>query len=408
MRAPIQNVQLSEDVFLFSCRQALVARTRGDGIFQSHKRFEPFLLNKFQRPQSPSVDDFRDLVTAILAHHRSAWPELRDGVELNLQSLAHLTHAFAVVIADVRELSQRFVGYGVPHIPATEVEYSNQYPEFQNLLSGYSALLRQQEQGEEVDLGSHLPTSANVRMQFAAEWWDIVASQIHGHLSAHAEALLTFLVWEFAAPVVSEPPDFRVRPPVGDEFHRFMRQQMGFRSDDSRGGRSSGPRRGSQGSSRGRDDGHSFAGRSSSRRSPSPVAASEGAVVENSSAQTPSQGNNSRSVSLAHGSSFSSHERVGAQARTGRGGGSQRGHRNEGRGGGATTDAVQAAASLKQVEEAIETLKSSRELHEVALHPVNSYLRHMQHERIVELGFGSESRGEGKDRAVVILRKGEA
>lgn len=60
--------------------------------------------------------------------------------------------------------------------------------------------------------------------------------------------------------------------------------------------------------------------------------------------------------------------------------------------------------ALAEVEEALQAFGANLELQELSLSPQNSYLRRLQHQRVVEKGFKTESSGEGALRAVKILR----
>ena len=61
--------------------------------------------------------------------------------------------------------------------------------------------------------------------------------------------------------------------------------------------------------------------------------------------------------------------------------------------------------ALKDVAKAIRTLKDDGNLAGVTLKPTNSFYRRMQHQQAADAGFGSESVGEGHDRAVRLIRK---
>jgi hypothetical protein len=64
--------------------------------------------------------------------------------------------------------------------------------------------------------------------------------------------------------------------------------------------------------------------------------------------------------------------------------------------------------ALHVVENAIKEMQSNKDLSEVQLPPANSFYRRLQHKHIMTMGFNSESIGEGRDRAVVILRNNES
>lgn len=62
-------------------------------------------------------------------------------------------------------------------------------------------------------------------------------------------------------------------------------------------------------------------------------------------------------------------------------------------------------AAIRDVNEAIKTLKNDSSQSEMVLKPMNSFYRRLQHQCVVEAGFNSTSVGEGPDRAVRVSRK---
>jgi hypothetical protein len=60
---------------------------------------------------------------------------------------------------------------------------------------------------------------------------------------------------------------------------------------------------------------------------------------------------------------------------------------------------------LAEVEKALEKFRQQPDLKEIKLTPQNSFYRRIQHQKIVDAGFISQSEGEGPDRAVTIQRQ---
>jgi predicted RNA-binding protein Jag len=58
--------------------------------------------------------------------------------------------------------------------------------------------------------------------------------------------------------------------------------------------------------------------------------------------------------------------------------------------------------ALEEVRTAAAALKKNPGHGEIQLKPNNSFIRRQQHSLAVEMGFDTESRGEGKDRGVVL------
>ena len=61
--------------------------------------------------------------------------------------------------------------------------------------------------------------------------------------------------------------------------------------------------------------------------------------------------------------------------------------------------------ALRDVAKALRNLRSDPGLETCILKPINSFYRRLQHQAAADEGFGSESVGEGPDRAVKIIRK---
>ncbi len=61
-------------------------------------------------------------------------------------------------------------------------------------------------------------------------------------------------------------------------------------------------------------------------------------------------------------------------------------------------------AAIEEVEEAIKRLEANADIPSVALNPLNSFYRRKQHQHAVQLGYTSQSIGEGRSRCVVISR----
>lgn len=62
-------------------------------------------------------------------------------------------------------------------------------------------------------------------------------------------------------------------------------------------------------------------------------------------------------------------------------------------------------AALEDCKKALETMKENSNLHELALPPQNSFIRRHQHTFVTDAGFDSDSRGEGDQRHVCIIKK---
>ena len=61
--------------------------------------------------------------------------------------------------------------------------------------------------------------------------------------------------------------------------------------------------------------------------------------------------------------------------------------------------------ALAEVDDAIATMRANPDKPEITLKPQNSFYRRLQHQKIIDMGFDSNSVGEGPERAVRIGRR---
>lgn len=191
------------------------------------------------------------------------------------------------------------------------------------------------------------------------EFWRALEAVFQKSMSSYAPYLMSFFSWVYAQPAER---DFEISdlPPVGRYF--------GILKDNlrSKGGESSSSFSSSRNASQGQGQGESF-------RSP-----------RRSEKDRSSEGGQSRDY--REKSRSSRHE-----------------NRNDDSKSGPRNDKEKLA--LLEVDKAILALKKHSSMLEFRLRPQNSFIRRLQHKKISELGFLSNSVGEDEDRAVLITRQ---
>ncbi len=413
--SPNSQLHLTNDSFLYACQSEFAARTKKDGSFKSHIRFESFLLDQFQRPLNATMNDFAQIVSAITAHHFQVTPQFRRHEPLNLETVSYFTCAIATLFADLETACKEMFGLGLPVIPSEPPEYSSEAPVSNSLLQARSNYLIRINEGELIsepfegfplkELGT-LATSEQA-MLWSCELWDTLADAIHSSFGEYADTAMAFAYWKYQELEAKPDIDWRVRPPVGEAYAKAFKPML----RNARAERGSGGGRGGKPS-------FSDKGRPSSNRPPREHGPREHAPVELSAprAQLPSEqierAPSKREHSERHESKPEFKERPARresrEGREPRGGSEHRRDRGDRQ---APNSAPQASEkqledALKEVHKAIAALKVNPNLGEVALKPTNSFIRRQQHSLAVELGFDTESRGEGRDRGVVIRTSG--
>ncbi|MCA2959138.1 MAG: hypothetical protein IOD12_02730 [Silvanigrellales bacterium] len=416
MTLMIPRVSLKPDAFLFACHTADSARLRRDGTFNSHLRFDPFLMNTYSRPASPDPRTLKKEIQTILKHHFDASPQFRKDLDVDLDTISYFTLAIATLFADLGSLFRAYTGLELPRIPSHDTEYSDSFPQLRRVIELYSASLKDEPNDEDAERETFDPFSvdehtslADIQVQqaeFAAEIWDIISDGIFTIFPEHAPAIMSFASWKYKTEERGEEIDWRIRPPVGDLFAKAFRGRGGPRAGASYGGRPAG-----------RDGGrdHGNRGRDTQNRGPRPERSeSRGEQLRGeprSEMQADPRVDTRGSERPERGPRP---ERTDRPERGPRG---PRPERSDSRGGRAESGAhlrndpfIQSDDDLQpwldEARLAVEQLRANPSLSEIGLRPSNSFIRRQQHSLLTEMGATTESRGEGRDRCIFVKLPG--
>lgn len=391
-----QNSQLhlTNDSFLYACQSEFAARTKKDGSFKSHIRFDPFLVGEYQRPNSATWQNFVQLTTDIVRHHVSITPQFRRNEPLNLETVSYFSCSIATLFADLETACREMFGLGLPVIPAEPPEYSPEAPVSKSLLEARNAFLHQLNASQDfVEEFVPFPDGgggADRPVQWSCEVWDTLADLIHSFYRDYADLAMGFAYWKYQETEQKQEIDWRIRPPVGEAFAKAFRPlQRASRNDRGASGTGRGERgasRGERGAGRGERDDRNKRPMKDAR----PDQGQSGARSHRSDEKAPIS-------SDGHGPKHRAPKDASPRPQRGRGTGPEK--RDAG-----PTSEKQLENALQEVYKAIESLKSGHATGEVALAPNNSFIRRQQHSLAVDLGYDTESRGEGRERGVVIRK----
>lgn len=384
-------------------------------------------MGEYTRPKQASMRDFSELVNAITSHHAQATPQFRRNESLNLDTVAYFTCAIATLFADLEAACKQMFGLGLPVIPSEPPEYSPEAPLSNALIQKRSQYLAQTQSAEaaaspyEAFPLKEIATSEEALQEsiWSCEVWDTIADAIHSKLGQYADTAMGFAYWKYQEAPSKTEIDWRVRPPVGEAYAKaFKPMQRSARGE--RGDRSGGDR----GDRQGRDGRGGPRGAGSDRRPAHDKPRGE-------RTERPERGEARSHESKPH------HAAEGQPEQRSRGGASreptrpafeggerqhkrrehfnqeggdaprrehrrERGERPVGAGSAPASSEAQLQDALQEVHSAAAVLKQNPAVGEIALRPNNSFIRRQQHSLAVELGFDTESRGEGRERGVVM------
>ena len=402
MTLMIPRVSLKPDAFLFACHTADTARQRRNGSFNSHLRFDAFLMDTYRRPKAPDPRTLKTEIHAILKHHFDASPQFRRDLDVDLDTISYFTLAIATLFADLGSVFKVNAGLELPRIPSHDTEYSDSFPQLRRVMDLYSAYLREPEDKERdpfdpfaVDETASIAEIQVQQAEFAAEIWDIVSEGIFTLFPEHAPAIMSFASWKYKIEERGDEIDWRIRPPVGDLFAKAFRGRGGPRAGASYAGRDAG--RGGRDGGRSRDAGR---GGRPEGRAERPT---------ESRGERPAEPRSERpAFREARPERTDRPDRPQRTDRPDRGGRPERADRKprgnddaEGNGAFITND-DDLQPWLDEARLAVEQLQANPALSEIGLRPSNSFIRRQQHSLLTEMGAATESRGEGRDRCIFV------
>jgi hypothetical protein len=345
-------------------------------------------------------------VTAITQHHFEVTPQFRRQEPLNLETVSYFTCSIATLFADLESACKQFFGRGLPVIPAEPPEYSAEAPLSKAVLKAHNEFLEKAEaEGFSANPFEAFPirdvgslTDSEQATVWSCEIWDTVADSIHAAFGEYADTAMGFAYWKYQQHEAKAEIDWRVRPPVGEAYAKAFKPMQ----RSARGDRGHGFDKGDRGSRDGRPPKKPFSGEKRPAHGPNRDANSPAAPTPQMNSKV-----DDRPQEYSERKRDNRPEREGREARPHHSDRDNRGrsqHRPERRDNspGSVSSENQIEEALLEVQNAAALLKTNPNLKEIALKPNNSFIRRQQHSLAVELGLDTESRGEGKDRGVVL------
>ncbi|MBX9704467.1 MAG: hypothetical protein K2X39_09975, partial [Silvanigrellaceae bacterium] len=230
---------------------------------------------------------------------------------------------------------------------------------------------------------------------YVSEVWSLMASFTKKTFGAYADLILGFGVWKYspAEPVVEI--NWHEKPPCGEMYRKQFKEL--FQRDDRRGGASAHAGGGSpQGEERKPFSGEKrpFHDSQKNAKPVSPFAQTAGPYAQDkqNKFERPERPDKRNHFERPQKSSFKTPQKR-------RENGDEQGNAS------AQSTREQVDAALLEAKKAMETLSKDKKLHEISLVSQNSFIRREQHAYINDAGFPTESRGEQKERHVVVLNK---
>lgn len=364
LQQPTSPLNIHRDTFIFSVNQAYEARSKTSGDFESHLRFEPFLEKKWSRPIEASVQELKKSLYKIAEHHFSILPQYKKNELVDLENISWFAHSIAALCADIQELLKHYVGCGLVNIQTVSREdngIAHHYKVTQTkhislAIDKFSSYLStdQNDKFELFPLKEIAQEEFDVSQKYFSEIWSLILFIVTKIFGTYGELFVSYVQWKYLqVQAQEEAVDWNVRPPCGAAYRKQFRELFMEMRNAPEGKKDFGK------------DKHNH--KSKDERS-SAFAKSGGSVPYARKFPNTSSASNSSTPNEPQESRLE-------------------------------------VAAVAETRAAIETLKKNPLLDDITLSPQNSFLRRKQHEVIADSGFLTESRGDGEERCVCIVRK---
>lgn len=346
-------ISINLDSFIYAVRQAFDARIKKQGVFESHIKYTPFLDNTWQKPEDSNVVSLKHPLNEIVQHHWVAIPQYQRHDSVTLENIAWFALSIATLFADIEYLCKETLGYGIPS---------------------------QQEESDD-----------------AKALWSLIQETVKSHFKEYAELFNLYAEWKYNPQIEKkEPVDWNVRPPCG----MLYRTEFKALFDEIRNARF-GNRQNQKNSHSQHRDKTDHRKTHNDQRKENPEQRSDHTEQRNENPEQRTDRRKQYDADSPRTNRAPQHRRKNDEMRDQREHGKRQRERKPQDS--SNTEALQSA--LEACKTAIETMKNNSNTHELSLAPQNSFIRRHQHTLITDAGFDTDSRGDGNQRHVCIIKK---
>ncbi|BBH53919.1 R3H domain-containing nucleic acid-binding protein [Fluviispira sanaruensis] len=398
------KIEINSDSFIYAVHQAFEARSKANGEFNSHLRFEPFLIGSWAQPESFDLSVFKSLLNEIIAHHIKVLPHFNRNETVNLENIAWFSHSIAALFADIEFLLVSYTGHGFPLLPASVL------PKVTSSKNIIAALTKFKEYVSAPSTESREPfslfpllseTEEKLDDNYVQEIWSLIASFAKKYLGSYFELFSSYALWKYTTKEqVIEAIDWNVRPPCGISYRKQFKELFDREREERNARRNE---RNSQ--KRGdKDKPHFKKDERKSQHAPRQerVEKTEKPQISAEASALPVE---KSSFVIENAAQVAEKPRSEGKMQT-RNAVAKFQNSFQGQSNSADPRSQQnMEEALLEANKAVQKMLKNKSIPELSLNPQNSFVRRQQHVVISEAGFDTESRGDARSRHVCIKRK---
>ncbi|APJ04487.1 R3H domain-containing nucleic acid-binding protein [Silvanigrella aquatica] len=372
------KLSINTDAFIYAINQAFEARSKANGDFNSHLRYEPFLTKTWILPKTLDFNSFKSLLLEIISHHFKVLPNFQRNEAVDIENISWFSHSIATLFADLDYLLLSFTGNKLPSLPGNSIPKAVSSKNIILAIQKYSDYLNNKSEENMNEPFSLLPlkseTNESLDHTYVQEVWSLIASFTKKTFGSYFELVQAYVLWKYSTKETQEEViDWNVRPPCGAAYHKQFKEMFDREREER------------------------FAKRNE----------------RNKKNHSDNQKNDFKSGDKKHSQPKYKHKSEENIAPIHK----EKHHKDENKPAPKSSHFTQNISSIDQkqqqnIEEAldearkaIQKLMKNNNANEIHLAPQNSFVRREQHSLITEAGFDTESLGEAKSRHVCVKRK---
>ena len=366
----LTKLSIKPDAFIYAVNQAFEARSKANGEFNSHLRFEPFLTKTWTTPKNLDFSSFKTLLSEIIAHHFHILPNFQRNENVDIENISWFSHSIAALFADLDYLLLEFTGHKLPNLSGNTLPKAVSSKNILTAIQKYEAYLNNNDENKEPYSLFPLLSEANetIDSQYIQEIWSLISSFTKKTFGSYFNLIQSYVLWKYTTKeTTQEAIDWNVRPPCGAAYHKQFKELFDREREERFAKRNE--RNNKSKNDKDKKDQKFDDKKSSHSTSNIKFSHKEKSHKENTAPSF-------------NGNSFQLNSSAADQK--------QQQHLEE---------------ALEEARTAIQKMIKNKNIPELSLAPQNSFIRRHQHSLITESGFETESLGESRSRHVCIKRK---
>lgn len=395
----LTKLSINPDAFIYAVNQAFEARSKANGEFNSHLRFEPFLTKSWTTPKNLDFASFKTFLSEIITHHFHILPNFNRNENVDIENISWFSHSIAALFADLDYLLLQFTGHKLPNLSGNTIPRSVSSKNIVAAIQKYSNYLDNDDENKEPYTLFPLLSETNEPLDahFVQEIWSLISSFTKKIFGSYFDIVQSYVVWKYTAKETQqEVIDWNVRPPCGAAYHKQFKElfdrerEERFAKRNERNNKSRNDKDKREHKFDDKKNTHQSSGiklvhkeKNHKEEQPSKIEHKEKVRSEESAPKMiHKEKNHKENAAPFNGNTFQLNSAAADQK--------QQQHLEE---------------ALEEARLAIQKMIKNKNIPELSLAPQNSFVRRHQHSLITESGFETESLGESRSRHVCIKRK---